>query len=492
MNLSGAVVARPVRLAQAVVVLLLALKLWLTLTAPPIGDEAYYWMWGQKPGWSYLDHPPLHAWLLGLMSVFGWNHFALRLLTWLSFGGTLWIFRLWAQRLKPADPGAWFWPAAAIYLATPLFFLMSSIAFHDHLLIFLAIASAHAFLTFAEKWEETGRGWAWLYGGAVLLGLAVLTKYNGVLLGVGFALFFLVVPKLRRLWLSPHLYLAALLAVALQAPVLWWNLDAGLASFNFHLAERWGRPLLQFQPGNFVRFVITTLVVVSPFLFPPLGRLLLRPPGTPFADRARALALSVFAVSSLAMVGLSLFVEVFFYWNILAFLLLMPLVAGWFRHRWGAALHYGYGIFGAVLLTVNFSVVPVGNIFGFYDWTSSSSYGWEIAAPRVEALKRAQGADFVVAARYTTAAQLGYAMHDADVVTIADRHDQYDYWFDPAVHAGETAIIVSDSELGLGEIAPFFESVTPLEDISFDRFGIHIYTAQIYLGRGFTPAQRAE
>ncbi len=60
-------------------VLLLAIKVYFMLVAPPIGDEAYYWMWGQKLDWSYLDHPPLHAWLLRLSSLLGWNLFSLRL-----------------------------------------------------------------------------------------------------------------------------------------------------------------------------------------------------------------------------------------------------------------------------------------------------------------------------------------------------------------------------------------------------------------------------
>ncbi len=158
---------------------------------PPIGDEAYYWMWGQKPAWSYLDHPPLHAWLLHIVGlVLGWNLFSLRALTWLTLAGTLWIMWLWAKRLRPNDPGAWFWPTAAIYLASPLFFIMSAISFHDHLLIFLCLLTAHLFLVFAEQWEATGRGYRWLYAAGAALGLTVLTKYNGVLLGVGIAAFF--------------------------------------------------------------------------------------------------------------------------------------------------------------------------------------------------------------------------------------------------------------------------------------------------------------
>ena len=215
------VVMRPATIAQIAVLLLLAIKLYLSISAPPIGDEAYYWMWGQKLGWSYFDHPPLHAWLLRLMgTIFGWNLFSLRILTWATLIGAAAIFWSWAKRLQPDDPGAWFWPSAAIFLASPLFLLMSSIAFHDHLLIFLCLLSAHLFLLFTEKWVATGRGFTWLYLAAVAIGLAVLTKYNGVLLGVAVAVFFAVRRESRPLYRSPHLYLAALLSVAIQAPVM--------------------------------------------------------------------------------------------------------------------------------------------------------------------------------------------------------------------------------------------------------------------------------
>jgi hypothetical protein len=226
------------------------------------------------------------------------------------------------------------------------------------------------------------------------------------------------------------------------------------------------------------------LLFVSPFMFPPIIRMIRAPLGSQFADRARALGLSVFAVSTLTMFGLSLFVEVFFYWNIIAFLLLMPLVAAWFGRRWLVNAYYTYGVVGAVLLTVNFALVPLGNVVGAYDWTVSSSYGWQTVAARVETLKQERDIGLVIAARYTTAAQLGYAMHDPEVVTIANRHDQYDYWFDPSAHLGEDALIVSDPMLGLGEIAPYFDRITPIETIDYQRFGIPIYSPTIYLGSG--------
>ncbi|MEO6012009.1 MAG: glycosyltransferase family 39 protein [Devosia sp.] len=485
MNPDRTVTARPVLVAQIAVVLLIAVKIYLTFTAPPIGDEAYYWMWGQKLAWSYFDHPPLHAWLLRAASLLGWNYFTLRILTWLTLAGTLWIFWLWSKRLKPEDPAAWWWPTAAIYLTSPLFFTMTSVAFHDHLLIFLCLASAHTFLLFAERWEATGKGFGLLYGAAALLGLAVLTKYNGVLFALGIALFFVAHKPVRKLWASPHLYLAALLAIAIQAPVLYWNLTTSFASYNFHFSERWGGAMFVLRLNNLPAFLALALLFISPFVFPAIFGMIRRPLGAPFADRARTMALAVFVISSLAMLGLSLFVEVFFYWNIVAALLLMPLIAGWMRLRWVFWLHLLYGAVFAVGSIVNFTMVPLGNLLGRYDWTISSTFGWPNVAEHIRALRQTHDVGFIAATRYTTAAQLGFALHDADVVTIANRHDQYDYWFVPSAHLGESALVVADPVMGVGEIAPYFDSLTPVETVPFEQYGQVIYQPTIYLGTGF-------
>lgn len=477
--------ARPLLLAQIAVAVLLAIKLYMSIAEPPIGDEAYYWMWGQKLGWSYFDHPPLHAWLLRLMSlIFGWNLFSLRILTWITVAGTFWIFWLWSKRLKPDDPQAWFWPAAAIYLAAPLFFLMSSVAFHDHLLIFLCLASAHLFLVFAERWEATGRGYRWLYAAAAVLGLAVLTKYNGVLVGLGIAAFFVARHELRPLFRSPHLYLAALLSLALQAPVFYWNLTEGLASYRFHLSERW-TGAISLRGNHFGEFIALAILFISPFLFPAILGMIRRPLGGAFADRARTLALSTFAVSTLAMAGLSLVVETYFYWNITGVLLLMPLLAGWIRRRWVFALHLLYGLVFAAGAAFNLTIIPIGNLRGGFDWTIASTFGWPAAAARVEALRQQHKVGFVAATRYTTAAQLGFAMHDPDVTAIADRPDQYDFWFDAAAHAGEDALVVTDSRLGLREVKGHFDTLTLLETVPYTALGRTVYAPQIYLGTNF-------
>src|SRR3569833_2813542 len=83
----------------------------------------------------------------------------------------------------------------------------------------------------------------------------------------------------------------------------------------------------------------------------------------------------------------------------------------------------------------------------------------------------------------TTGPQLGFAMHDPEVTAIANRHDQYDFWFDPAAHEGQDALVVSDPQLGLAEVAPYFDSLTPLETVPYTALGRTVYEPTIYLGR---------
>src|SRR5205807_9195996 len=46
---------------------------------PVIDDEAYYWIWPRHLTLSYLDHPPLVAWLDALTTAAGRTEWQLRL-----------------------------------------------------------------------------------------------------------------------------------------------------------------------------------------------------------------------------------------------------------------------------------------------------------------------------------------------------------------------------------------------------------------------------
>lgn len=481
----------PVLALQLVVAILLAIRLYADLNAHPVGDEAYYWMWGQRLGWSYFDHPPLHSWLQRLVQIiFGWPLFSIRLLTWLTLGGTLAIFWDWSKRLSPTGPGGYFWTATAIYLASPLYYVMTLAAYNDHLLVFLGLLAIHLFLLFAERYEAGTAGAAkFLYLAAAALGLAVLTKYNGVFVGAGFGLAVLLRKQLRPLLLSPHLYLAALLAVAMQAPVFYWNLTEGFASYHFHLVDRWGGNFGRLNLWQTLIFLVMSILTLSPFLVWPLLRFLTSGAAEGFERRAKTLAVAVFWASTLTVLVIATYLGAFFYWNLLAFAAVVPLMVRQVGQRWLLWSHLVFGTLFSALVIFNFSVIPIAPFFGIGDGASSINFGWDQVADEMRAARAAHPVDFLAGTRYSTSSQLAFALADPTVTAVSVDHDQYDYWFNPADYLGKDALILTDEpdqSAAFEYLRAHFERLSVLAPIQIDRFGRHVYSWRIVLGERYT------
>ena len=476
---------------QLVVGLFLALRLYFDLTADLFGDEAYYWMWGQNPGWSYFDHPPLNAWLLHVVSlVTGWAPFGPRLLTWVTLAGVLAIFAAWARRLAPNEPSLWFWRSAAIYLASPMFFGMTMIAYNDHLLVALSLLAVHCFAVFVDR-AETGapRHILWLYLAAGALGLAMLSKYNGIFVGFGFAATFVLRPRLRPLLRTPHPWLAALLALAMQAPVIWWNASQRMASFRYHLDDRWGGHAGQINWMNPVNFLLLTVILWSPFLIWPLVRLIRARLAAGFEDGARTLTLATLVLSTLTFLVISMPLGAYFYWNIVAFVGLMPMLTR-FTGPWLRLGHYAFGLFCAALIVCNFAVTPVGPLVGIRDPGSSINYGWGEIADHVRAAEAKAPTDLVAATRYSTTSQLGFALGISNAAKLSPEHSQYDYWQADAPLAGKSALILIDEKDNspvLTFLTEHFGSFTEVDRFTITRFGRDLYKWRLFRGEDWRP-----
>lgn len=482
----------PIGVAEGVligiIVVLVAFRAVLLFTVAPIGDEAYYWLWGQHPDLSYFDHPPLNAWLLGLVSqVFGWNLVSLRLLGWLTTAGTLWLFALWAQRLAGEQWRRWFLIAAVIYLGAPLYAVFSGIMFPDHLLLFLGLGSVYAFAVFFETWEEGTPRWRLLFLGAVLLGLAGLTKYSAVFIAAAVVLHIVLAPRRWRLLAEWRLYAAGLVTLAMQAPVIVWNLQHGLGSFSYHLVERQGAFLANFAPERALSFLLLFIVYLSPFLIWPIGRALTVHEQGRFAVASRDLGRLVFLGSTLTFAVIAMGAWALPYWNILAVAPLVPHLVAAIGARVQLMLHVGYGLIvvGGLFL-VNFTLVPLATLTGGSDWESSVVYGWDQIEAEVAAAEAAHEPDFLAATRYTLASQLAFARGRDDVTALSARVDQFDFWFDAAAHRGQTALILADTTQVIGaETAARFRSIEQVGQFDVVRFGHVVNTYQLFLAKGF-------
>src|SRR5215472_13689605 len=161
-------------------------------------DEAYYWMWSRWLAPSYYDHPPMVAYLIRLGTLlFGDSLLGIRSMAILALIAAYVLLYVFAVVLFPDTPAILFWVATCVAAAL--------------------------------IWR-TGRG-EWWYLLGLSAGLLLLSKYTALFLLFSIAAW-LVVAKDMRFWLSRREpFLAALIALILFSPVLWWNADHGWVSF---------------------------------------------------------------------------------------------------------------------------------------------------------------------------------------------------------------------------------------------------------------------
>lgn len=476
---------------QLLVLYFVALRIVFDVTVNPMGDEAYYWIWGQRLQLSYLDHPPLHAWLLGGVSaVLGWSPFSLRALTWLTLAGSLWMLWRIVAQLVPFDRVHQFWKVAAIYLSLPLIVIATTPAFHDHLLAFLCLAAISSLLTFAADREAGQTRLGWFYLAALLAGLAALTKYNGILLAVGFAVFLIARPSMRGLWRTPHPYLAALIVAAIQLPVLIWNLSADFATFSLHFVDRptghWAEP----QALGLLQFIVGMLLTLGPFFLIGFALLFVSKSASAFESMQRTLVLCMFITSSLILAIASLFTDILLHWNIVAYIAAATLAGLALRRWWLLWPHLVLALYLATAATWNYSVAPI-RVPLFEDPGTAPNFGWPEVAAAVRAAQAEHPDAFLAATRYTYAAQLAFELRDPSVTAFNSVPSQYDLWWDAAAHRGQDAIIVADRRFSIDSAAKQFATITPIAETPVIRQGSKIWQFNLYLAQDYAdPASR--
>ncbi len=204
---SGLLTSRETGIAAVAMMVLVTLQVVYAATADLRTDEAYYWTLSKEYVLSYLDHPPMVAWLVRLgTAIFGDTSFGAR------FGGLLAMWIAWGiladivWRLT-RNRGAVVL-AALMPFAAPEYGLFASRILPDTGLIPFSLAMVWSLVRLTES--DDGRWWlaAGLFGG-----LALLSKYTAVFLTPAVAAF-LLVPPWRMRWLrSPWPGLAVVIAL---------------------------------------------------------------------------------------------------------------------------------------------------------------------------------------------------------------------------------------------------------------------------------------
>lgn len=223
--------ARGLRNALAANNLLLAVVLGLTVVHLAIAsytglvdDEAYYRIWSLAPSLSYLDHPPMIAWIIGAgRAIAGDSTLGVRLLApiIMLFGvAILWRTAYLLYGADIARRAVWF------LLAMPLLAVGSIIVTPDLPSVLFA-----GLIVWSLAELDRSRNARWWLAIGLFAGLGLVSKYTDLFFGATILVWLLATPANRKWFRTPELWIGGIIAALIASPVVIWNAEHGWVSF---------------------------------------------------------------------------------------------------------------------------------------------------------------------------------------------------------------------------------------------------------------------
>src|SRR5256885_7100794 len=206
------------RVVWLFVALLTAIRFSLLATTDLSFDEAHYWMWSERLAPAYFSKGPGIAFAIrASTAVFGANELGVRFFGPVLAAATSLLLFYFARRLFGATAGLW----AVIGLnATPIFNIGAVLMTIDAPSIFFWMAAMFTFWIAVEK--SPSFSWYWPVTG-LLIGLGFLCKYTNAFELISVLLVLALVPRLRREFKRPGVYLLIGMFLLCTIPPIVWN-----------------------------------------------------------------------------------------------------------------------------------------------------------------------------------------------------------------------------------------------------------------------------
>jgi 4-amino-4-deoxy-L-arabinose transferase-like glycosyltransferase len=221
-------------------------------------DEAHYVLYAKFLDWSYVDHPPLVGWVHApFFYLLGTNEFLARLPAILLFAATSYCAYLFVLRVTQSSQMS----LLAVLALNCSFILnvMGLMLLPDSLLLLFVFL----LIFIVEKIAREKKPLDFILLG-ILLGLMGLAKYTSILLVPPLIVFFLLKRRYDIIF-SRYMFLAALIALIMITPVIYWNINHGFISFRYQGSHIFGSLATSFK--NFIESLAAQFGAYSPFLF---------------------------------------------------------------------------------------------------------------------------------------------------------------------------------------------------------------------------------
>ncbi|HUC19832.1 MAG TPA: glycosyltransferase family 39 protein [Acetobacteraceae bacterium] len=386
-------------------VLLTALRLAVAGASALAPDEAYYWVWSRVLQPGYFDDSPMVAfWIRFGTWLAGSDPFGIRLLgPFAAAAGSLLLARAAADLVPECRQAGLI--AALFINATLLFGAGSIIMTPDTPLLFFWALGLFAI----GRLVATGEGRWWLLAG-LAAGLALDSKYTGLLFLAAVGLWLLATDFGRRWLARPECWLGLAIAALIFAPVMAWNASHGWVSF----LKQGGR-VGDWHPWDALRFeselVLGQVGLFTPFIF------IFAVAGTWCLARAawREKAPGPMLLSFLTLLPAAVFIQhalgdrvqgnwpaVLYPSAVIAAATLG--IAPWRSWRLPASA-LGFALTAIVYLQAVAAPIPLPSRI---DPTLRQLGGWRAFAAEIETAARREEASFIATANYGDASELAF------------------------------------------------------------------------------------
>jgi 4-amino-4-deoxy-L-arabinose transferase-like glycosyltransferase len=492
-------------------------------------DEAHYWMWSERLAPAYFSKGPGIAFAIrASTALFGATEFGVRFWSPLLGAATILLLYYFTRRLFNERVG--FWTVIALN-AVPLFNVGNLVMTIDPLSIFFWVAAMFTFWLALEK--SPNAAGLWLATG-LLIGLGFLCKYTNAFELISVVLVLALVPRHRREFKRPGLYLLLGAFLLCLIPPLIWNYQHAWVTAS-HLESRGGLDQsLGIRPLELLGFLGAHFLTFSPILFLALAWAVV-------ANWRRAR--QQFKVLYLFWFGAPVFAFYFLLsindqaapnWDVLAFISLAVLAAAWWTERLAtsraANRFLAVGIvlaLGISLFVMDTDLLRTFNLpFPHHRDPADRVRGWKSASRALEQIRgdletKNKEPLFVIADQRDRASEMSFYFEKKRtegpghppvyIVESQDIENQFSFWprYDQFVEAaantkqpdgevyteeegvnpftGRSALYVQS---GKGVLVPHniragFQSVERIAIIQVSRFGAPVREWQVFLCRNY-------
>lgn len=214
-------------------------------------DEAYYWMFAQHLSLGYFDHPPMTALLIRLGAFFNDHELGVRL--FITILQPIYLYLFWTLLRTPSTTNKDVLLYVLLCASIPMLQVYGFVATPDAPLMFFTALLLVVYNKFLQS-----DSWRWTIALGVVMGLLAYSKYHGALV---VACILLSNLKLLR---NPRVYVAALIALLVLLPHLYWQYSHEWASFKYHLMDR----NKTFRFGYIAEYLLNAWVCYNPLVVP--------------------------------------------------------------------------------------------------------------------------------------------------------------------------------------------------------------------------------